>query len=543
MFDETERQLSLNPEEMLSIARRNRWCLMLPLFLCWLIVWCTSWFLPTSYQSEALILVEQQKVPEQYVVSNVTVGLQERLQSMTQQILSRTRLQTTIDRFHLYRSRSGLGKLMQPEDPVEQMRKDIKIEAMQTQVGTSSRPNDLTAFRISYAAETPELAQLVNNELTSLFISESLRSEQQLSESTTKFLDNQLEEARTKLQKQEATVRDSKAKHFGSLPSQLQSNVEILSGLQAQLTNVQHALDVAKQQKLYLESQLQQIQAVPDAASGPMGGSVSLESLEKELNELRNRLSDARERYTEDHPDVIVLQRNIENTEHAIAKLEGGPAKDEKLESETAAAKEGTSGASPRIASGPVMQLRSQLKANELEIQNYQRQEKNIESDISSYQARLNLTPATEQALEAVSLGYEESKANYNSLLQKQNQSQLATSLEERQQGQQFRILDPPNFPGKPKSPNHLLLSLTGLGIGVLLGAGLTAFRELRTARVWHASDLEGAIPARVLGRIPHIETPQEGRFRMVTHRIEVAAILSMGVVIVAGNLYALYRG
>jgi len=548
MFDETEDQKSYSFGELWAMARRGRWWLLLPLFVCWLAIWGVSWLLPASYQSEALILVEQQKVPEHYVVSNVTEGLQERLQSMTQQILSRGRLQSTIDRFHLYASRAGLRKFLQSEDPVEQMRRDIKIEVVQAQVGTTpgvgtGRPNELTAFRISYEAGSPELAQQVNSELTSLFINESWRSQQQLSESTTRFLASQLKEASDKLEEQEQLVRAFKAKHLGDLPSQLQSNVEILSGLQSQLQNVQHAIDSAKQQKLYLESQLQQLQLAQATVGGGETGMTSLESLQKQLLDLRTRLSDARSRYTEDHPDIVALKRSIAETTAQIKEFESKSSSGERTETESAVADKDSAGATLSIPSSPLMQIRSQLKANDLEIQNDQRQEERIQAEIAAYQARLNLTPATEQELERISRGYEESKANYNSLLQKQNQSQLATSLEERQQGEQFRILDPPSLPDKTKSPNHLFLSLVGLGLGSAVGIVLIALRELTNARIWKTEDLEGAIPARILVRIPHIDTPWEDRLRGQTRWLEVAAVLAIAVVIVAGNLYSFYRG
>src|ERR1700733_5888059 len=96
-------------EEYWAIVLRRRWWICLPLFTCWGLVWLASWFLPTTYRSEALILVDQQKVPEQYVVPNVTSSLQDRLQNMTQQILSRTRLQATIDHLNLYRKHGASG--------------------------------------------------------------------------------------------------------------------------------------------------------------------------------------------------------------------------------------------------------------------------------------------------------------------------------------------------------------------------------------------------------------------------------------------------
>src|SRR6202030_1882475 len=169
MFDDDSRdQEQPSLAEYWAIARRRRWWIVGPCFILWAAVWIVGWLLPTTYQSDALILVEQQRVPEQYVVPNVAVGLQNRLQSMTQQILSRTRLQATIDRFHLYPRRTGLQGLLASGDPVEQMRKDIQIDLVQP----PGHPNELTAFKIRYSTGSPELAQEVNTELTSLFIEE-----------------------------------------------------------------------------------------------------------------------------------------------------------------------------------------------------------------------------------------------------------------------------------------------------------------------------------------------------------------------------------
>src|SRR3984893_2263505 len=200
MLDDLQDQAQRSMADYWVIAIRRRWWILLPLFVCWATVWAASWLLPATYQSDALILVEQQKVPEQYVVPNVTVGLQDRLQSMTQQILSRTRLQATIDRFHLYARTTGLKRLLESGDPVEQMRKDIQIDLVQP----PGHPGELTAFKIRYSSGSPELAQQVNRELATLFIDENLRTQQQLSQDTTAFLANELSTARAKLEEQEA---------------------------------------------------------------------------------------------------------------------------------------------------------------------------------------------------------------------------------------------------------------------------------------------------------------------------------------------------
>jgi polysaccharide biosynthesis transport protein len=523
-----------------SIALQRRWTILLPLFLCWAIVWTISWFIPSSYTSEALILVEQQKIPEQYVVPNVTESLQDRLQSMTAQILSRTRLQTTIDRYGLYQMRGKTGKVMPTGDPVDRMRKDIKIEP----VDSSSHPGQLTAFKIDYSASTPQLANEVNTELTSLFIQEDLKSQQELSQGTTAFLEGQLADAKAKLEEQEEKVRSFKARHFGDLPSQTETNVQILTGLQSQLETTQRDLDSAKQHKLYLESLLQQYQAAQsqtglgtDNSSGP-----SVTAYDKELATLQQELADARARETDEHPDVIALKEKIARTEKLRKDLLADIAAHAEAEKTNKTVDPGVSAEVAHGSATPMMQVQSQLKAVALEIDNYQKHAKDLEGQIADYRARLNMTPQTEQELADVSRGYEESKANYDSLLKKQNQSQLATSLQEQQQGQQFKLLDPPSMPYKPSAPNRVMFSLGGLAAGAGLGVGLALLLELKKNVVRKQEDLEGIVPARVLVGIPHLNEPGEDRFNATFRWLEIAAVSVMAVLILVGNVYTLHK-
>jgi len=518
-------------EEYLPILLRRRWWILLSVFLGWMAVWGASWFLPTTYQSEALILVEQQKVPDQYVMPNITVNLQDRLQSITQQILSRTRLQATIERFQLYSWRHGLVAFLKSGDPIDEMRNDIKIDLVQSR----GHQGEFSAFKIRYSAGSPQLAQEVNSELTSLFINENVQAQRQLSEDTTAFLENQLADARAKMAEQEANVAAFKAKHLGDLPGQLESNVQILAGLQAQLQNTQHAVDASRQQRIYLESMLQEYQSLRASVGGADATSETLESL-------RSHLDDLRTRYTDDFPDVMALKDQIATREKEEQQAEEKMASSQgtsKTTSVDASAVEGVAHGSP-IAT---MQIQSQLKANQLEIQNDQQHENDLESQVAAYRARLNMTPETEQELADISRGYEESKSNYNSLLQKQMQSKLATSLEQRQQGEQFHIIDPPSLPDKPSAPNRFRISLVGLALGLGLGLGLASFLELTDVRVRQEKDLEGVVPARVLVGIPRLGTPQEDHARQVTRWMEIGAAVAMVLLILLGNLFAFYKG
>lgn len=527
-----------------AIGRRRLWWILLPTFICWAVVWALSWFVPMTYQSEAMILVQQQRVPEQYVVPNFNLNAQARLQSITQEILSRTRLQSIIDRFHLYSHRNWLTALLhRGGDPVELMRNDVQVDPVEAQ--TPDRPEELTAFKIFYTAETPELAQEVNRELTSLFIAENQRSQQQLSESTTAFLSSQLSDARAQLELQEARVQAFKAKHIGELPDQLQSNVQILSGLQQQLENVESSLGRAQQQKLYLESLIQQYQAAKGAL-GTADSSVSPSTLDQQLKNMHLQLAQLRSQYTDNYPDVIALKDQIAKTEKLKQQLDTQASQ---AKTPANSPSELAPGAATALESGAptsMMQIQGQLKANQLEIEGYQQQKKDLEIRIASYQERLNLTPTTEQQLADVSRGYKESEANYNSLLQKQNQSQLATSLEQRQQGEHFQLIDPPSLPRRPAKPSRLMASIAGLAFGLAVGVGLAIFLEVADARIYKEKELEALIPLRVLVGIPRLTTPAEDQRRLLFAWLEGIAAAFLVFAIAAGNflsLYAYFKG
>jgi succinoglycan biosynthesis transport protein ExoP len=541
MTDELDGPVGRSWEDYWAIARRRRWWILLPLFLVWAAVWGVSWLIHSTYQSEALILVEQQKVPDQYVVPNVTANLQDRLQSMSQQILSRTRLQATINRFHLYSQPQGLNWVMKAGDPVERMREDIKIELVEA----PGRPGELTAFKMRYSAGSPEIAQEINSELTTLFIDENLKAQAQLSEDTTAFLQNELSDARANMTEQEAKVAAFQEKHLGELPSQLESNVQILAGLQAQLQNTQRTLDAARQQKLYLESLRQQYQSVQASignGNSDLAGSSS-QSFENDLLDMKLHLRDLQSRYTDQYPDIVVLKGKIAKAEELKKRAESEMATHQEKPETTNALDAGSIEQVQHGSPTSMMQVQSQLEANQLEILNDQRHEKDLESKISQYQERLNLTPKTEQELTNISRGYEESKSNYNSLLQKQMQSQLATSLEHRQQGEQFRIVDPPSLPSKPSAPNHIWFSLAGLIAGALLGLVLAFALELIDVRVRQEKDLEGLVPVGVLVGIPRLNTPRETLIRAQRLWMELGVATALVMLIVLGNLYALYRG
>jgi polysaccharide chain length determinant protein (PEP-CTERM system associated) len=514
--------------QVVDLIRRRRWHFLLPFFGGWLLVWGISWVLPSVFQSATLIIVEQPAVPEKLVASNIDLDIQRQLDSITQQILSRTRLIHIIESLNLY---ANERKRKSPDDLVEAMRKDIDIELVR---GDDKK---LSAFNIYYSNRDPKTAQLATAELANLFISENSEQRQARSENTTNFLEGQLEQARTKLAEQEARVREFKDKHIGELPTQTQSNLQILGGLQAQLQAQEDSLNRAKQQNTYLDSLLNQYRTLEHGKAGD-GGPVGLAAIDKELDRLKAQLADLSSHYTDKHPDVRKTKEQIARTqktrEQIIADMNNGGG---------TPAPENPSTASMDPKSAPMLELESQLKANRAEIASRQGEIKDLQSKVYEYQGRLNRAPVMEQQFADITRDYETSKANYDSLLAKKNQSEMATDLEKTQQGEHFRMLDPPNLPTKPVKPNRLLLCGLGLIAGIILGGVAAAGSETIGGRVHSEREIKKVVPFEIFAEIPILETASEQAAARRSTLLAGAAAAVILLCILAGSAITYLHG
>jgi polysaccharide chain length determinant protein (PEP-CTERM system associated) len=498
---------------------RRRWLVGGGLFVCWLAIWSLSLLMPSVYKSETVILIEQQRVPEEYVVSNVTVDLQQRLEGMKQQILSRTRLQHVIEQFGLYKEAYKTN----PDEVIEQMRsKDVDAHVIET----PGRRGQFSTFKIAYSAPSAKLAQQVNAQLTSLFIDENIEEQSERTENTTQFLSTELDSARAHLAEQENKIKQFKAGALGQLPSQMDTNVRILSGLQDRQHSLSQSLNHAQEQKLYFESLLTQFRSVKVDSDN---GANSLPGIEEQLGKLKQELADDQTKYTPDHPDVLRLKRLIVRTERQRDEIRA------KLDAGGSAAP--SESHDPRTMT-PILQFESQLKANQQEIADTRRELQQVEQQIAAYQGRLNSTPIREQQLSDLTRDYDQSKANYDSLLKKQMQSQLATNLTKRQQGEQFRIIDPPSLPKKPVSPDRMKLSLMGLFAGLLVGLCLAVLVEAVEDKVRTEEEVTRIVNVRILAGVPHLFTPAEEKKRRVRRVLEWSCASVMLLVMLAGNAY-----
>jgi polysaccharide chain length determinant protein (PEP-CTERM system associated) len=502
MTEEIEEKTSepFDIQYLLGVVRRRHIQFLIPLFLGWLLVWGASWLLPARYKSGTLILVEQPTMPKEYVVPNVRDDLQDRLQSITQQILSRTRLLLIIDQMHLY---SGHHYRLTTNDKVERMRKDIDIELVR-----DSHEDQITAFNIYYTSYSPIVAQKVTGELTNLFINANLEVRRQESEDTTAFLESQLVTASTSLAGQESKIETFKGEHMGELPAQQASNLQILSGLQSELVNEQDALNTAQQQRVYLQTLINQYRTL-QVAPGKSGDTTPtrLRAIDQEIDKLKSQLADLRSHYTESYPDVRDAESQLARTQ----KLRDSIAND--LMRQGSASSQADENAvvhdfADPARSATLLQLQSQIQANQAEIANRDQSVAGLKAKINDYQDRLNQEPIREQQMADLTRGYDQSKSNYDDLLKKKNESEMATSMEQLQQGERFIMLDPPNLPQKPSFPNRLKFCGFGLGFGLFLGALVAGGMEFMDDRLHKEKDIRDILPTIVIAEIPEISTP-----------------------------------
>jgi len=517
-------------EDYGTIAWRRRWWLVVPLILGWGFVVVSGRFMSPRYRSEAVILIEQQRASEQFVLPNIAIDLQARLQNITQQILSRTKLLEITGRLHLYGDEQ---KSTDPDALVERMRRDIKIDMIQA----FGRPGELSAFRVSYSAPSPVLAQQVTKELTSFFVEENLRNRRQTSEDTTQFLEKELEAARADLERQDDRLRTFKASHLGELPEQLQTNVQILTGLQTRLQAETDALETANQQKLYLESLLSQYQGGRLQLDNQNSGTeLSAASVDDQLARLNAQLADLSVRYKPDHPDVRQLKEKIAALEQWKKQAEAA------LQS---AKGEGTAATVhvPSEVQGPALQVENQLTANKLKITRLEQSVRRLDQQINEYQNRLNVAPLREQEFAEINRDHEQARAAYESLSNKKTQSEMATDLVKQGQGELFSVIDPPNLPAKPYWPDRFKLSLLGLIFGMALALGATVLAEMLDVRIHKDEELRDLIAVPVLAGIPILLTADEQRRQQLRRRAEAIAASVLVVLIPAITLFTYYRG
>jgi polysaccharide chain length determinant protein (PEP-CTERM system associated) len=481
------------PHDVLGIARRRKWLIIGPAVALSIVVGIWSRTLPDQFRSDTLILVVPQRVPESYVKSTVTARIEDRLQSITQQILSRTRLERIIQDFNLYAEKRKTGIM---EDIVERMRKDIEVQIVKGD-----------AFRVSFIAEDARTAMKVTERLASLFIEENLRDREVLAEGTNQFLEAQLEDARRRLIDNEKKLEDYRRAHSGEMPKQQDSNLQGLHNVEMQLQALIDSVNRDRDAKLTIERVLADA-AVPDqmaAAAAPPAvstdplapsGGTTADQLQVARGALRNlelRLAPA-------HPDVQRMKRIISDlqqkldTEESMRPVSAGPV-------------------THPVTPADVLK-NNRLKALTMERENLDRQianklveERRLRAVMADYQKKLEAAPTREAEMSELSRDYETLQTIYRTLLSKKEDSKVAANLERRQIGEQFKILDPARLPEKPTSPDRPRIIGLGLALALAIALAIAALVEYENETMRSEEDVRYALNLPVLATIPLVAT------------------------------------
>jgi polysaccharide chain length determinant protein (PEP-CTERM system associated) len=469
----------LRPEALARIGWRRKWQIVLPAIV---IATAAAWWvhrLPDRYRSESLLLVLPQRGPETFVRSTVTTRASVRLQAAIQQILSRTQLERVIHDFDLYAEDRKIDGL---EDVVETMRtRDIEIQVVKGD-----------AFRLGFTAAAPDVALRVAGRLVSLFIVETSLDRATLADGTDRFLEAQLEDARSRLVENEAKLEEYRRRHNGELPTQVEANLRGLQNTEMQMQVLAESLNRDRDRHLMLERSLKEanlrelvdlpVSAAPDPSK--LTTRERLERAEAALTEMRMTL-------TGQHPDIVTMQQTIADLRRQRAAEGEGAAASVEARRE-------------RLRESRIEDLRSELAVVQRQIAEKTDEGARLRGALLDYQRRLQAAPTREAELAALTRDYDTLQQTYRGLLSKKQESAIAADLERQQIGAHFKVLDPPRLPEQPFAPKrrqlYAIAVLGALGIGLMFAGTLEWFdRTVRTqADVFEALGLPvlAAIPA-----------------------------------------------
>lgn len=503
-----------NIQDYLAIGLRRKWYIIIPLVVCALGSFGVYKYLPKVYKATTLILVQPQAVPESYVRSTITDSVANRLNTISQEILSRTRLEKVIQEFTLY---ADLHKKIPLEEIIEVMRKAIEIKVQEPRRDRGDQATN--SFSISFEGGEPKTVMMVTNKLASLFIEENLKVREFQAEGTSEFLSKELLGIDEQLKRKEQDIRSFKERNMGQLPQQLDANLRILERLQQQVRTTNESLRAAEDRSIVIQSQIELIKKREPIQVG-RGGTVSVQGdasgdpgedpIILQLRNLKRDLAMVESKYKQTHPDVIDLKKKVVDLEPKVKEL---------LEKQEAEKKTRLQVREERVIEQNVpppapdpetqrlfTQYTEQYNATALEAKRLREEEKDLKQQIAFYQRRIEDTPRREQELTLLTRDYELLKNNYQSLLDKKMQAQMAGNLERKQQGEQFKILDPARLPETPIKPDRNKIFLIGAFIGMAMGLGLAWFRESLDQSFHTISEVESYLELPVLATIPNLK-------------------------------------
>ena len=499
--------------------------------------------LPSTYVSSATILIEQQEIPQELVRSAVTSFADQRVQIISQRVMTTQNLLTLIERYNLYPN----VRLNKPREVLLQtMRSDISMKMISADVidPRSGRPTQATiAFSVGYKNHSPELALKVANDLTSLYLNENLTSRTQMAEQTASFFAEEAARQQARIMEIDKKLAEFKQKNQDSLPESLQLNTNISERTEMDLRDANNRIAAIESQKVLLEAQLAQIiptqQVFSDTGQRVMNA-------EDRLKALRSQLAGYKARYAPGHPDILTTQREVEGLEKQVkaddgtsdiarqldeAKAELARANEkyspehpdvvrltrqvEELQKLVAASPGATLTKEKAHADNPAyIQVKGQLDALGVEHESAVKKRDELRAKLDQYEHRLAQEPAVERQYRELARDLDSAQLKYQEIRSKQTEVQVSQNLETEHKGERFTMIEPPLPPEKPISPNRVLILVMGFVLSAAAGFGAAVLRDSLDLSVRGVQDVRALLSVPPLAAIPVIVTRAEEKRR-----------------------------
>ena len=501
-------------EDYIDMLRRYRSWIIGPMFAGLVVGVVVAFLWPDTFVSQALMRITPQQVPEKLVPSAINSQMAERLTQMQQEILSRTSLAEMIQRpaLNLYpKDRQH----MPMEDIIEQMRnKDIKISMLDGALQGSNR-GLAAAFVIQYKYTDKYKAQAVVRDLVSKFEEQNVTVLRNQSTLTTTFLNDEYKSAKDNMDRLDQEITRFRTENQGRLPEQYQANLATLNSLQQQLSSLNETLNRNQQEKMLLETQLQnyrtQLNYYRSNLEETVGTSQTVKNqrlidLNKTITDGKAQLAALREVYKEDHPDIKNIKARLSSVERERDELE----KQEATQQATTPAQKRVP--NPQVAkaiedtNSNIAVLQTQIQAKNLDIEERVRQQGQLNKQIAGYQVRIEQSPLSDQKYAALQREYNIAKDNFDDKAKRKEISETSQNLEERKAGEQLELLDPPSLPEQPAEPNRLAIASIGAAGGLILGIVLAGAKEVKNTSLKNLKDVRAYTNLPVLSSVPLLE-------------------------------------
>lgn len=516
--------------------------------------------LPSRYKSRAVVLIEAQEIPQDLVRSLVTSFADQRMQMISQRVLTNSNLSGIIQKYDLYADKRADEPL---EIVLEEMRDDISMLPISADVVDPKQGKAVQAtiaFEIAYENESPDLAQRVANEIVSLFLNENLKQRTETSEETLGFLSAESEKLRDTVSTLESRLAEFKQANLGKLPELSNLNLELMTRTEQQLTQLDTQIQALQQQRVYLESELAlqkpNSELVSETGQRILGPADRLKVLESEFVSLAAR-------YGSNHPDVVSKRKELDSlraqvggtgagaelrvrSEEAKAALNVAKQKYsadhpdvKRLSREVASIEEQINNAPPVAYSPPVdsppdnpayVQLKARLEATDADIGALRAQRASLQAKLNQLEERITSAPTVEREYRMLMRDYEIAQAKYQEVLAKRQEAELASNLESKQRGERFTLIEPPVIPEEPDKPNRLAIGLLGGILAIAGGIGSGAVAEAFDTRVYGRTGVTRAFGVPPLAVIPKIDTTLSAAARHRRLLLIVAVLLLIAI-------------